>query len=217
MSQLRRQLADLYGELARRGLNAGSSGNVSGRTGRGMLISASGGTAATVTAKSLVAMGLDGAVKGPALPSSEWEMHAAIYAAAPAAMVIVHTHSDYATSLACLGEKLPAFHYAVLAFGGASVPVAPYVTFGTAELARVAVAAMGGLSACLLANHGMICHGRDAAEALDRAVLLETLARQYMIARAAGTPRLLNEDEIAAARVRFASYGQIYEQSGTDR
>lgn len=208
MSTQRRQLAALYGELARTGLNTGSFGNVSARTGRGMLITPSGGTAASVTAKSLVPMGLDGTVKGRARPSSEWEMHAAIYAAEPAAKVIVHTHSDHASALACLGEALPAFHYAVLAFGGAEVPVTPYATFGTGELARVAVAAMAGYNACLLANHGMICHGRDAAEALDRAVLLETLARQYMIARAAGTPRLLSADEIEQARLRFRSYGQ---------
>ncbi|MBN8891921.1 MAG: class II aldolase/adducin family protein [Rhodospirillales bacterium] len=208
MSTIRRQLAALYKDVAARGLNEGSSGNVSARAGRGMLITPTGCTAATVTPKSLVTMGLDGTFKGRTRPSSEWEMHAAIYRAAPEAMVIVHTHSDHATALACLNQPLPAFHYAVLAFGGAEVRVAPYVTFGTAALAEAATEAIAGRTACLLANHGMICHGRNVAGALAAALLLETLARQYLIARAAGTPRLLSEDEMAQARLRFRSYGQ---------
>jgi L-fuculose-phosphate aldolase len=96
----------------------------------------------------------------------------------------------------------------VLEFGGDEVRCAPYVTFGTPELARLAAAAIEGRTACLLGNHGMICHGPTAAAALGTAVKLETLCRQYLLARAAGTPRLLTADELAAARERYQSYGQ---------
>jgi L-fuculose-phosphate aldolase len=66
---------------------------------------------------------------------------------------------------------------------------------------------MAGRSACLLANHGMIVHGRDADHALSQAVLLETLCRQYLLAVSAGTPRLLTPAEMLAARERFKTYG----------
>lgn len=200
-------LVSLYRELARRGMNAGSSGNVSARTSTGMLITPSGCSADTLTARGLVAMALDGTVRGKATPSSEWSMHAAIYAAFPAASWIVHTHADACTALACLNEGLPGFHYMVTRFGGGDVRCAPYVTFGTPDLAVVAARALQGRTACLLANHGMIVHGRTMQEALTSSVLLETLCRQYLLGRAAGAVRLLTAEEIEAAEERFKTYG----------
>jgi L-fuculose-phosphate aldolase len=204
---LRRALVTLYRELARRGMNTGSSGNVSARAPDGMLITPSGCSAATLREAALVPMSLDGAVRGESTPSSEWSMHAAIYQAYPAAAWQVHTHADACTALACLNERLPAFHYMVTRFGGDDVRCAPYVTFGTPDLARLAVTALQGRTACLLANHGMIVHGRSADDALAAAVLLETLCRQYLIARAAGAVRLLTADEMQAAHERFKTYG----------
>ena len=204
---LRRSLVALYRALAERGMNTGSSGNVSARTRDGMLITPSGCSAETLREAGLVAMSLDGTVRGDATPSSEWSMHAAIYAAHPAAEWIVHTHADACTALACLNEGLPGFHYMVTRFGGEDVRCAPYVTFGTPALADVAIAALTGRTACLLANHGMIVHGRGADEALSSTVLLETLCRQYLLARAAGSVRLLTADEMQAAQERFKTYG----------
>jgi len=205
---LRRSLVALYRALADRGMNTGSSGNVSARTRGGMLITPSGCSAATLREPGLVAMSLDGTTaRANANPSSEWSMHAAVYAAHPAAAWIVHTHADACTALSCLNEGLPGFHYMVTRFGGDDVRCAAYVTFGTPELARAAALAMEGRTACLLSNHGMIVHGRSDAEALTGAILLETLCRQYLLARAAGAVRLLTPDEMQAAHERFKTYG----------
>jgi L-fuculose-phosphate aldolase len=173
-----------------------------------MAITPSGCTPETLTAGTVVTMSLDGRVSGEIAPSSEWPMHAAIYQAYPEAGAIVHTHADACTALACLNQDLPPFHYMVVQFGGPDVRCAPYVTFGTSGVARVAVAALESRSACLLANHGMVVHAPDAAAALADALLLETLCRQYLLACSAGTPRLLNAEEIAAAKERFKTYGQ---------
>ena len=206
-TRLRETLADLYRELGRRGMNVGSTGNVSARTEDGMLITPSGVRVDTVSGERLVSCGFDGSYDGPLLPSSEWEMHAAIYRQASNARVIVHTHSDYATALACLGLALPGFHYAVAEFGGDDIRCAPYATFGTAALADLAVEAIAGRTACLLANHGMICHRSDADKALLAAVRLEGLARQYLIARTAGAVRLLSPEQMTAAQIRYRTYG----------
>lgn len=203
----RAQVVTLYRELARRGMNAGSSGNVSLRHADGMLITPSGCSAERLAAEDVVAMTLSGDVCGAGTPSSEWAMHAAIYLDYPHARCIVHSHADACTALACLNEKLPAFHYMVVRFGGEDVRCAPYVTFGTPALARLAVAALAGRSACLLANHGMIVLGGDAEQALTDAVLLETLCRQYLLARATGPVRLLSAAEVQAAQERFKTYG----------
>jgi L-fuculose-phosphate aldolase len=198
---------DLYTTLGERGLIVGSSGNVSERNDRGMIITPSGGSPDGVNDSGMAETTLDGTRLNNATPSSEWEMHAAIYHAFPAAACIVHTHADHCTALASLGRGLPPFHYMVVQFGGPDVRCAPYVTFGTPELAALAVTALKGRTACLLANHGMILHARDPEQALSRTLLLESLCRQYLLALAAGKPRLLSAKEITAAKQRFKTYG----------
>ncbi len=201
------EVAWLYRALGDRALIVGSSGNVSARTADGMIITPSGGD--PEAAVELVPVSMEGAVldESPGTPSSEWAFHAAVYRQCPDAAFIVHTHADACTALACLGLPLPAFHYMVGQFGGADVLCAPYVTFGTPALADVAAEAISGRSACLLGNHGMIVTAKSARDALSRAVLLETLCRQYLLALSAGTPRLLTEQDMADARERFKTYG----------
>jgi L-fuculose-phosphate aldolase len=214
---MRDDVAWLYKAAAARGLITGSSGNVSARmpgdiATAGMVITPSGGDPEMVTPADLVGIGpdgvaLDGMAGTGAAPSSEWAMHAAVYRECPHAAFVVHTHADACTALACLGSALPAFHYMVLQFGGPDVRCAPYVTFGTPELADHAATAIRGRSACLLANHGMIVCAPTAAAALSRAVLLETLCRQYLLALSAGTPRLLTDQEMRDTAERFKTYG----------
>jgi L-fuculose-phosphate aldolase len=203
----------LYASLGEKGLIVGSSGNVSERTDRGMIITPSGGSPDGVNGSGMAEMSADGTRLNNATPSSEWEMHAAIYQAFPAAGCVVHTHADACTALASLNLELPPFHYMVVQFGGANVRCAPYVTFGTPALAAHAVKALKGRSACLLANHGMILYARDTDRALSQALLLEALCRQYLLALSAGKPRLLSGREIREAKERFKTYGP--RQDGT--
>jgi len=205
---LRRQIVAVYREIDRRGLIVASAGNVSHRASGGMIITPSGCSAETLEPGALVPMTLDGEARGDTAPSSEWAMHAAIYQAFQSAQCVVHTHADACTALACLNEALPAFHYMIANFGGDDVRCAPYVTFGTPELAQLAVQALDGRSACLLANHGMIVHAPTADRALTNAIVLETLCRQYLLARSAGSVRLLTAEEMRAAHERYRSYGQ---------
>jgi len=209
------QLAQVYRELDQAGLIVASAGNVSAREGTGMLISPTGARATTTTAEAMVRMEYDGRHEGALLPSSEWHMHAEIYRRFPQAAAVVHTHADAATALACLGEDLPAFHYMIAEFGGDEVRCAPYTTFGTPELAMLAADALEGRTACLLANHGMICHGRTPEAAMITAQRLESLCRQYLLARGAGRPRLLNTAEMALSHRRYRSYGQQPEKDPT--
>ena len=204
----RRAIVSTYREIDRRGLIVASAGNVSHRARNGMLITPSGCSADSLEPDHIVPMTLDGEAKGDIAPSSEWAMHAGIYRAYPEVHCVVHTHADSCTALACLNEELPPFHYMVANFGGDDVRCAPYVTFGTAELAELAVKALQQRRSCLLANHGMIVHGTTAQTALTAAIVLETLCRQYLLARSVGTVRLLTDDEMCAAHQRYRTYGQ---------
>jgi L-fuculose-phosphate aldolase len=212
-SAARDAVAAAYRDLGRRGLIVGSAGNVSLRTRKGMVITPTGGDPDEADPDDMAVVTLEGKATGDSVPSSEWAMHAAIYRSQEDAACIVHTHADACTALACLNQPLPAFHYMVVRFGGADVRCAPYVTFGTSALAELAVEALTGRSACLLANHGMIVYGSSVAAAVADAVLLETLCRQYLMALSAGTPRLLTDHEMRAARERFKTYGSPRRQT----
>ena len=198
----RQHLAEAYKTLGQAGLIAGSSGNISVRDGAGILISPTGTSPERITPEAIVAMSLDTPEPGA---SSEWPLHTALYQARPDLGAIVHTHADASTALACLNEPLPIFHYAVLIFGG-EIRCAPYVTFGTPELATLTVAAMQDRTAWLLANHGMITAAPTLPQAVAAALELERLCRQYLLARSAGTPRLLTHREVEAARTRLKTY-----------
>ncbi len=206
-----KEVADLYKAAADRGLITDSSGNVSARTGDaltgGMVMTPSGATPETTGPDDLSRVTMKGVPLNQAARSSEWAMHAAVYQTCPNAAFVIHTHADACTALACLNERLPPFHYMVLRFGGDDVRCARYATFGTQALADLAAVAIHGRTACLLANHGMVVSGTSASHALAQALLLETLCRQYLLAKSAGTPRLLTRDEMQAARERFKSYG----------
>lgn len=204
----REQIVDAYTRLDREGLNRGSSGNVSVRSGSdGLLISPTGIDAARITTAGIVEIGLDGSARGQGIPSSEWQMHAEIYRHFPETHAVVHTHADACVALSCQRMGIPAFHYMVAGYGGNDIRCAEYATFGTGALARAAVAALQDRSACLLANHGMLSRGRDLAAAVTTAIKLETLARHYWMTLQLGPPTLLSDEEMAQVRVQYQSYG----------
>ena len=190
------------------GINRGSAGNVSARCAGGFIITPTGMAYDDCTSADMVTVGADGTAGGPRKPSSEWRLHRDIYAARPGAGAVVHTHSPFATALACQEKGVPAFHYMVARFGGADVRCAAYATFGSQELSDAIIAALDGRCACLMAHHGMVVFGRDCDHALALAVELETLCEQYWRVLQLGAPKLLPEDEMTRVLAKFASYGQ---------
>lgn len=193
------------------GINVNTSGNVSARCARGaragFVITPSGLPYQELGAADLAFVDDAEATIGTHRPSSEWQLHFAIYAARADVGAIVHTHSAHATALACQQLDIPSFHYMVAVAGGSDIRCAPYATFGTQELAHHALAALEGRSACLLAHHGVIACGADLKRAFALAVEVENLARTYIAVRALGAPKLLPDDEMSRVLERFATYG----------
>jgi L-fuculose-phosphate aldolase len=146
-------------------------------------------------------------VDGDRMPSSELPFHLALYRHRPDVGAVVHTHSVYATTMACLHWEIPAVHYLV-GFAGLKVPLAPYATYGSRDLARHVVAAIGSGNAVLLANHGMVAVGADLNRAFAVAEEIELVARIYYQARAVGTPCLLSNDEMQRVIEKFKDYGR---------
>ncbi len=206
---LREEVVKVYRALADSSLNAGTAGNVSTRFKLGFLITPTGADSARLAAIQIVNMDLDGQPQpGQAGPSSEWRFHRDIYVARPEIKAIVHTHSPYATALACRRQSIPAFHYMVAMAGGDSIRCAPYATFGTQALSDHVLEALSGRRACLLANHGMIALGENLAAALKMAVELESLAQQYTVSLQLGGPVLLDDEEMRSVLEHFKTYGK---------
>ena len=199
--------------MAHAGLSPGTSGNVSCRWGDGILITPTGLPYDALRVEDVAYVGPDGAYDAAGRkPSSEWRFHLAAYRAREDAVAAVHCHSLNATALACAHKPIPAFHYMVAVAGGSDIPLAPYATFGTGELAAHVETTLRIRKACLMANHGQIATGETLPAALDLALEVETLAAQYIKVLEIGEPRLLSAAEMSRVLARFAGYGQQPEE-----
>ena len=207
--ELRAQVVAAARRLSEAGLNPGRSGNLSARVAGGFVLTPSGLAYERLRPEDLVLLDADGrTAAGGREPSTEWRLHRDIYAHRADAGAVVHTHSPYATTLACLRRGIPPFHYEVAFAGGHDVRCAPYATFGTQDLSDHAVAALEARRACLLANHGAVALGASLADAMDMAEKLEALARLYWQALQAGEPALLDAVEMDRVLGKFAGYGK---------
>ena len=189
-------------------INHGKAGNVSARSGDGYLITPSGLPYDETNADDIVHMDLTGIAVGRRLPSSEWRFHQDIYVSRAEVNAVVHTHSPYATTLACMELGVPAFHYMVAVAGGKTIRCAPYATFGTQALSDNAIAALAGRKACLLANHGLIAVGPSLKAALALAVEVEALCGQFWRVLQIGKPILLSDAEMDVVLEKFSTYSQ---------
>jgi L-fuculose-phosphate aldolase len=193
-----------------RGLNQGTSGNISMRCGSDMLITPSGVPYDGMRPEMLQRVPLDTEtpdISGPLRPSSEWRFHQAILRTHPDTQAVVHAHPAHATALAVQGRKIPACHYMVAAFGGNDVPLVDYALFGSPALSNGVAAALQDRSACLMANHGATTTGDTLARALWRMEELENLARVYLLAMNSGTPQILSDAQMQDALHAFKDYG----------
>lgn len=187
-------------------LVVGTSGNISIRRDELVAVTPSGVEYSALVPESICVLDLTGRrLVGELPPTSEVPLHLALYRETGTGAV-VHTHAPHATAVSTLVTEVPAIHYAVAMLGG-TVRVAEYATFGTPELARNVLTALGTGTGCLLANHGAVTVGGTAAAAYDRALQLEWLCQVWLTAKSVGEPRLLPAEEIAKVAALVRGYG----------
>ena len=208
LEPVRERVAEVSRRLAAEGLVLGTAGNVSARQGDEVAITPTGAVLAHLEPDQVSVVDLKGTqLDGELAPTSELDLHLGVYRRYDAGAV-VHTHAPMATALSCVLDELPCVHYQLLLLGG-PVPVAPYATFGTPELASSVLDALEGGNAALMANHGAIVHSNDLDAALELSLLLEWACTVYWRAAAIGEPRVLDAEQreavVAAALAR--NYG----------
>jgi L-fuculose-phosphate aldolase len=208
MKNEREQLLKIAQKLIATGLNKGTAGNASVRCAGGFLVTPSGMAVEDMSAASMVKMQFDGSFEADKIPSSEWRFHCDILQSRTDINAVIHTHSMFATTLACLHKDIPPFHYMIAVTGADTIRCAPYALFGSQALSDNALTALTDRKACLLANHGMIALGRDLDDALAVTVEVENLCEQYWRALQLGDPHILSELEMREVFQQFKGYGK---------
>ena len=198
-----------YGKkLIDRRLTTGSGGNISvyNREKNLVAISPSGLDYYETTPEDIVILDIDGnIVEGKHRPSSEAGMHLAFYKNRADVSGIVHTHSKFATAIACMGWELPAVHY-LIGMAGHRVRCTGYATYGSDELAKKALETIGDSNAVLLANHGLIALGEDVDRAFSTAEHLEFVSEVYYLTKTLGTPNILSDEDMDEVMKKFGTF-----------
>lgn len=216
LQSLREGVAANGRKLVEWGLTTGSFGNLSAFDPQSGLvaISPSGMDYNEITAEDVVVVDLQGSrVEGERNPSSELALHLIFYQNRPGVTGVVHTHSTYAATMACLRRPLRPIHY-LAAYGGGKVKCIPYYPFGSERLAQAAYKGMrANRNAVLLGGHGLVTVGRDLEFAMEAARQLELLAQLCYNARVVSGGVSLSKKELKFAIQALNSYGNGQNES----
>ncbi|MCD2491243.1 L-ribulose-5-phosphate 4-epimerase [Lacrimispora sp. NSJ-141] len=178
-------------ELPQHGLVVYTWGNVSAvdRKSGLVVIKPSGVDYATMKPEDMVVVDLDGKiVEGTLRPSSDTPTHVELYKAFPGIGGIVHTHSSWATSWAQAGRGIPCYGTTHADYFYGEIPCARVLTKKEVESAyekntgKVIIEAFEGKDplstpGVLCTSHGPFTWGKNAAEAVHNAVVLEEVAK----------------------------------------
>lgn len=206
LPELREQVLETCLQMLRDGLSRVSEGNVSARhPGSGFIvITPSAIPYAKMKVEDLCVIALDRSlIEGNWKPTSEIALHTLIYTRRPDVQAVVHTHAPYCSLFAVSGEPLPMVLTESAMLLGGDVPVAPYFTPGSEELARATAETLADQPAALMANHGAISVGPDLAAAYAATTAAEDTARTVCQLRAMNAPIKALPPEVTA-RLRSA-------------
>lgn len=192
--------------LVEAGLSPGSSGNVSIRTGDRVLMSGTGSRLGALLPTDLAELSLDGRHLAGTRPSKEVSLHLALYAKNPDHTAVVHVHSPSAVALSCLepwsahSAVPPLTPYALMRVG--QTPLLDFVAPGDPAMGELITGSPHPFRAALLANHGAVVSGEDAATAVDSTIELEEACRIALMTQ--GAPRrLIAAEQVAAITQRW--------------
>ncbi len=213
LPELRALICDLNKELPKEGLVTMTSGNVSGRDPESgyVVIKPSGVSFEALTPEKMSVVDLQGKViESELAPSVDTPTHLVIYRKMPHVNGVVHTHSNYATSFAALGEPIPAVLTAIADEFGGPIPCGPYCQIGEEQIGEAVVTHIGRSPAILLQNHGVFTVGTTPKAALKAAVMVEDVAKTVHLAMMRGKPIPIPEKEVLRGFRRYQEkYGQI--------
>ncbi|MDB4896165.1 MAG: class aldolase/adducin family protein [Firmicutes bacterium] len=217
LAELRTRICKVNQNLPKAGLVTMTSGNASGRdpeTGL-VAIKPSGVSFEDLTPDAIVVVDLEGNVRwGSLTPSIDTDTHLYIYRQRQDVQGIVHTHSNYATSFAALGEAIPCCLTAMADEFGGPIPCGPFAPIGSEAIGKAVVDHIGRSPAILLRSHGVFTIGPTPEAAFKAAVMTEDVAMTMHLAYLRGRPCQIESDEVERL---FQQYHTRYGQAKTVR
>lgn len=195
MEGLRQQVYDANMALPRYGLVTFTWGNVSAinRERGWVAIKPSGVAYETMTPDDMVIVDLNGTVlHGGLRPSSDTATHLALYRRYPALGGVVHTHSTHATAWAQAGRGIPALGTTHADYFASDIPCTRALTEQEVReeyelnTGKVIIETLGDadplhMPGMVVYQHGPFAWGKDAADAVHNAVVMEEVARMAWI------------------------------------
>jgi L-ribulose-5-phosphate 4-epimerase len=212
LQAIREELVTLNQALLENGLVTWTSGNVSIRdpkTGY-VAIKASGVKFPDLTPEGITVVDLEGSViEGELRPSSDTASHLYIYQHRSDINGVVHTHSNYATAFAALGEPIPVYLTAQADEFGGAIPCGGFALIGGEQIGKIVVESIGSSSAILLKSHGVFTIGPTGRAAVKAAVMVEDIAHTAWLALQLGQPDEIPAELIEKLHHRYQhDYGQ---------
>ena len=212
LEELKEIVCRMNKELPKRGLVTMTSGNVSGRDfeTNNVVIKPSGVSFEELKPEQMLVVDLEGnVVEGKLKPSVDAPTHLYVYRHMVQVGGAVHTHSNYATSFAALGQPIRVYLTAMGDEFGEPIPISEYAKIGGEEIGEQVVKHIGSSRAILLKNHGVFTVGKDAAAALKAAVMCEDIAKTVHLAMLRGQPIEIPPKEVERLHKRYMEkYGQ---------
>jgi len=194
----RELICDIGKRVWQRGMASANSGNISARLETDtVLITPTLVSKGFMRPEQLLVVTLEGEVlRGEGYPTSETPMHLCLYRARDDIGGVVHAHPPLATSFAVAGKALDLhlIPEAVLFLG--EVPLVPFETPGSEELANSIVPYLDEYDAVLMENHGVLCWGSDVEQAYHRLETVEFCAQVTLNAHILGGARELPEEPL---------------------
>jgi len=198
MSDVRAELVRYGLKIAQTGLVAGAGGNISARGNDGIVwMKPSGFAMDEMTTDDLcgLELGTGRQVAGKHRPTSEVNMHLAIYRVRPDVQAVFHTHSPWASGVISAGVELkPMFAEFVNDLG--RVGTVPYITPTTHHLAEVIGEKARTCDTILMVNHGVLAVGASVRQAFFRCAVVEDAAKSLVAASVVGRPVFLTSEEV---------------------
>jgi L-fuculose-phosphate aldolase len=205
----RKAIADVCHRLYERNYLVATSGNVSVRTDGGFLITPATTRKDAVDESSIVECNMAGLpIKPGKRPSSETAMHREAYMHRPDVGAAIHAHPHYCLACALAGIDMETMTLPELAIYIGPVPLVPYATPGTAQMAEVLQPYLKKHNAFLLNRHGVLVLGEDLMDAYNRLEHLEHMARIAHLVSSTGSIEPLTKAEIRKISKEARKIGQ---------
>jgi len=187
-TEVREAVLAVAQEMITCGLVEGTAGNVSGRLPDGnVVLTPSSIDYKTMTLDDLVVTDIDGnVIAGDRAPTTEKSLHLACLRKHQDIGAVMHCHAMFATMFAIVRQPIPCVIEEFDVYVGGEVQVADYQMTGSDALAEEVSNRVADKGAVLMANHGLLCVGKNPLDVLKVAKLVERTAQIIWGARLLG-------------------------------